>query len=80
MAFKFSNFHFYVQNCRFRALFYRFTANQAEIQKITYYWMLINPWACYIPKMTFLAFPRKRPCIKTSKTSFFNIFNQIADL
>ena len=35
MAFKFSNFHFYVQNCRFRALCCRFTANQAKIQKST---------------------------------------------
>ena len=33
LALRFSNFHFYVQNCRFRALFCRFTANQAEIQK-----------------------------------------------
>ena len=35
VAFKFSNFHFYVQNCRFRALCCRFTANQAKIQKST---------------------------------------------
>jgi hypothetical protein len=27
LALRFSNFHFYVQNCRFRALFCRFTAN-----------------------------------------------------
>ena len=35
VAFKFSNFHFYVQNCRFRALCCWFTANQAKIQKST---------------------------------------------
>jgi hypothetical protein len=33
VAFIFSYSHFYVQNCRFRALFCRFTANQVEIQK-----------------------------------------------
>jgi hypothetical protein len=63
VAFKFSNFHFYVQNCRFRAFFCRFTANQAKIQKSTSYSMFTNPWSCYIPKMTFLAFPQKKPCI-----------------
>jgi hypothetical protein len=31
VAFIFSNSHFYVQNCRFHTLFWRFTANQAEI-------------------------------------------------
>jgi hypothetical protein len=32
---KFSNYHFYSQNCHFRALFCRFTANQGEIRKNT---------------------------------------------
>jgi hypothetical protein len=71
VAFRFSNFHFYVQNCRFCALFCRFTANQAKIQKSTTHSMFINPWACYIRKMTFLAFPHKKPCIKTSKNTTF---------
>jgi hypothetical protein len=33
VAFKFSNSHFHIQNCRFRALFCRFTTNQADIQR-----------------------------------------------
>jgi hypothetical protein len=33
VAIIFSNFHFLVQNFGFRALFCRFTANQAEIRK-----------------------------------------------
>ena len=71
MAFRFSNSHFYVQNFRFRALFCRFTANQAEIQKSTSHSMFINPWACYIPKMTFMEFSQKKPCIQTSKKQHF---------
>ena len=35
MTFKFSNYHFYFQNCHFRALFCRFTANQGKIRKMT---------------------------------------------
>jgi hypothetical protein len=35
VAFIFSNSNFYVQNCRFRALFCRLTAYQAKIQKST---------------------------------------------
>jgi hypothetical protein len=72
VAFIFYNSHFYVQNYRFRALFCRFTANQAEIQKSTSHSMFTNPWACYIPKMTFLAFPQKKPYIKTSKKHPFS--------
>jgi hypothetical protein len=34
VTFKFSNYDFYFQNCHFRALFCRFTANQGEIQKV----------------------------------------------
>jgi hypothetical protein len=42
--------------------------------------MFTTPWACYIPKMTLLAFPQKEPFTKTwKKTSFFGTFNQIAD-
>jgi hypothetical protein len=72
VAFKFSNSHFHIQNCRFRALFCGFTANQAEIQKITIDSMFTTPWACYIPKMTFFAFPQKKPFIKTSKKHSFS--------
>jgi hypothetical protein len=28
-------------------------------------------WSCYILKMMFLAFPQKKPCIKTSKNAVF---------
>jgi hypothetical protein len=35
VAFKFSNHHFYFQNCDFRALFCLFTANKTEIEKTT---------------------------------------------
>jgi hypothetical protein len=71
LALRISNSHFYVQNVRFRALFCRFTANQADIQKSTSYSMFTSPWACYIPKMTFLAFPQKKLCIKTSEKHHF---------
>jgi hypothetical protein len=71
VAFKFSYSHFHIQNCRFRALFFRFTANQVKIRKSTLFTMLTTPWACYIPKMTFLAFPHRKPFIKTSKNTFF---------
>jgi hypothetical protein len=71
VALRFSNSHFYVQNFRFRARFCRFTANHARTKKNTSHLMLTNPWACYIPKMTFLAFPQKKPCIKTSKNTIF---------
>ena len=67
MAFKIFNSHFDVQNCRFRALFCLFTGNQAEIQKNTTDSMLTTPWACYFPKITFLAFPQIKLFIKTSK-------------
>jgi hypothetical protein len=67
MAFKIFNSHFDVQNCRFRALFFLFTGNQAEIQKNTTDSMLTTPWACYFPKITFLAFPQIKLFIKTSK-------------
>jgi hypothetical protein len=47
MAFKFSNSDFYFQNCGFRALFGRFTANQAEIQKSTTHSMFTTSLAFY---------------------------------
>jgi hypothetical protein len=75
MALRFSNSHFYVQNFRFRALFCPFTAIQAEIRK-KYLPFDVNPRVCYIPKMTFLTFRQKKPCIKTSKNTIFGIFNQ----
>jgi hypothetical protein len=53
-------------------LFYRFTANQGKIKKITTDSMFITPGACYIPKMTFLEFPQKKPFIKTSKKHLFS--------
>jgi hypothetical protein len=34
--------------------------------------MFTTPRACYIPKMTFLAFPQKKPFIKTSKKHPFS--------
>jgi hypothetical protein len=43
-----------------------------EIQESTSHSMFTNPWACYIPKMTFLAFPQKKPYIKTSKKHTFS--------
>jgi hypothetical protein len=54
VAIKFSNSHFHIQNCRFRALFCRFTANQAEIQKRTTDSMFTTPWACIITEHIFL--------------------------
>jgi hypothetical protein len=48
--------------------------------EITSYTLFTTPRACYILKMTFLAFPQKKPLIKTSKKHhFFGTFNQIAD-
>jgi hypothetical protein len=37
MTLIFSNSHSDVQNCQFRALFFRFTANQAKIERGTSY-------------------------------------------
>ena len=71
MAFKFYNNHFYFRNCHVRALFCRFTANQAKIRKTTTKLICEAPWASHISKMTFLAFPQKKPYIKTSKNTFF---------
>ena len=42
-------------------------SNQGETKKSTTDSMFITPGACYIPKKTFLAFPQKKPFIKTSK-------------
>jgi hypothetical protein len=47
MAFKFSNSDFYFQNCGFRALYGRFKANQAEIQKSTTHSMFTTSCAFY---------------------------------
>jgi hypothetical protein len=47
--------------------------------KNTSHSMFTNSLASYIPKMTFLAFPQKKPHIKTSKNTLFGTFNQIAD-
>jgi hypothetical protein len=41
--------------------------------------MFATSWACYLSKMTFMAFPQKKPCIKPSKNTLFGTFNQIAD-
>jgi hypothetical protein len=49
-----------------------FAAIFAEIQKNTTDSMFTTPRACYIPKMTFLAFPQKKPFIKTSKKHPFS--------
>jgi hypothetical protein len=65
VAFIFSNYHFYVQNCHFRALFCRFTANQAEIRKTTTKVICKTHLASYNPKMTFMAFLQKKRFIKT---------------
>jgi hypothetical protein len=72
VAFKFSYYYFHIQNCRFRALFCQFTANQAEIQKRTTDSMFTTPWAGYISKITFLAFPQKKPFIKTAEKHRFS--------
>jgi hypothetical protein len=60
----------------------RFTVYPADERKrskrensgCTSHSMFTNPWACYIPKMTFLEFPQKKPCIKTSKNHHFSAY------
>jgi hypothetical protein len=47
-------------------------ANTPKFEKSTTYSMFITTWACYIPKMTFLAFPQKKPFIETSKKHRFS--------
>jgi hypothetical protein len=44
-----------------------------KFKKSTSHSMFTNPWSSYIPKITFLAFPQKKPCIKTSKKHYFRL-------
>jgi hypothetical protein len=65
VAFIFFKSHFYVQNFRFRTLFCRFTANQAEIRKVI-------PWQCS-PPLVLLHSENDVSGISTEKALYQNV-------
>ena len=45
---------------------------RSKLEKSTSYSMFLTPWACYIPKMTFLTFTQKKLYIETSRKHPFS--------